>query len=285
MISKFLRRQQLSRWFNITLFQVVGGKRFKIPVFSKMGTGNYFMTELWMLGVLQRLLPGRTGVFVDIGANIGQTLIKLRSVSTDTAYVGIEPNPACIFYLRELIRQNHFQQCTLIPAGIYPESDLLELTFLNDDEVDSSAMLHGDLEPNPGTLQNQFVALLPFHMIRERLKLDSICIVKVDVEGAELEVLESLAATLDDLSPPLLIEILPLYTQDNVKGRERQEKVEALLAEHGYLLARICKTQAGQLAGIQPIDEIGIHSDLSLCDYLAYPAGMRAAILAKFAML
>lgn len=39
------------------------------------------MTEMWMVEVLKHLLLLKPGTFIDIGANIGQTLLKLRAVS------------------------------------------------------------------------------------------------------------------------------------------------------------------------------------------------------------
>jgi FkbM family methyltransferase len=280
MFSTFLRKQQLSRWFNLTLSKSINGKRFWIPVFFKMGTGNFSMTEMWMLDVLQRISLNASGVFVDIGANIGQTLIKLRSVSSEIPYVGIEPNPSCVFYLHELIRQNKFEHCRIVPTGVYLETDLLKLTFRSDDDTDSSATLLA--APDSHAVQSQFVPLLSFDLIRKRLGIDSISVIKIDVEGVELEVLQSLEPVLDSLLPLLLLEILPVYDQKNVERLERQNQVEALLASHNYSLARICKTANGQLAGLKPIRSIGIHSDLSLSDYLAYPSEIGDSILSKF---
>jgi FkbM family methyltransferase len=282
MLSKLLRKQQISRWFNITLVTTVEGKRFKIPVFAKMGTGNYFMSELWMVDILKRVLPGTPGSFVDIGANTGQTLIKLRSVSSDIPYIGIEPNPSCVFYLRELIRQNRFRNCSIIPAGVFLENDLLKLTFLGDDDTDRSASLFSDGQLDPASVQSQFVPVLSFQLIRQRLRIDSICVIKIDVEGAELEVLQSLESTLHDLRPLLLLEILPVYQDTNVGRLERQNQVTALLTAQGYSLARIHKTASGRLASLHPMNEIGIHGDLALCDYLAYPVESGGSILSKF---
>jgi hypothetical protein len=82
-----------------------------------------------------------------------------------------------------------------------------------------------------------------------------------------------------------LLEILPVYNNENVKRRERQDRTESLLVSHAYSLARICKTNTGRLAGLKPIETIGIHGDLTQCDYLAYPAEVGDTILSKFTLV
>src|SRR5919205_552723 len=73
----------------------------------------------WMVDALARLfaLAGRPGL-VDVGVNIGQTLLKLRSIARDAPYVGFEPNPFCIQFVNELIALNGFDRCVLLPVAL-----------------------------------------------------------------------------------------------------------------------------------------------------------------------
>ena len=41
--------------------------------------------------------------FIDVGVNVGQTLLKLKSISSEINYLGFEPNPNCVNYLKNLI--------------------------------------------------------------------------------------------------------------------------------------------------------------------------------------
>lgn len=68
--------------------------------------------------VLQTLLKIDSRDFIDVGVNIGQTLLNVRSIDKDRNYIGFEPNPTCINYVMELIKINDFKNTTLIPFGI-----------------------------------------------------------------------------------------------------------------------------------------------------------------------
>ena len=50
--------------------------------------------------------------------------------------------------------------------------------------------------------------------------------------------------------------------------------IEALLGRLQYRLLRIVKKANGRLSSLQSVDSIGVHSDLSLCDYVAIPQEM-----------
>ena len=86
--EKIARRIGLFKFINFIWFIKIGGTRFKIPVIQEMGLGNFTVTEPWMMDLIQDLYKKKTGAFIDIGANIGQTLLKLKSVAPDVDYVG-----------------------------------------------------------------------------------------------------------------------------------------------------------------------------------------------------
>ena len=82
-----------------------------------MGYENLNLSEPWMTNVLLGLRPLFNGHFVDVGVNIGQTLLKAHAVFGEVNYIGFEPNPTCINYVQEMIRQNGFKQTELIPIA------------------------------------------------------------------------------------------------------------------------------------------------------------------------
>jgi len=50
-----------------------------------------------MIDLLKKILLLKDGVFIDIGMNLGQTLIKLKCVDPNIRYFGFEPNPGCVY--------------------------------------------------------------------------------------------------------------------------------------------------------------------------------------------
>lgn len=230
------------------------------------------MTEL-----LERLLPLAPGTFVDVGVNVGQTLVKVRSLEPSRRYIGLEPNPVCVFYVNELIRANGFSDCTIVPAGLHTDDGLLMLDLYSTDATDSGASLV------PGFRKDQVVhARVPVPVLRfdqlAPLLPERIGLVKIDVEGAELEVMQTMHERLQRDRPFVLVEVLPVYSADNAQRLCRQKVLEQIVATLGYAIFRVFKTAAGGFAGAQRIGIIGVHGDLQACDYLLAPKEALARI-------
>ncbi len=223
-------------------------------------------TEPWMYDLLRRLLPLKHGAFIDVGANVGQTLIKLKALDPPRTYIGFEPNPACVVYLTELIRENAFADCHIVPVGLFSEDGVSILNLYTDHLADDAASLIE--KPHCEIHSRMFVPVFRFEAISNVLPMEDIGIVKIDAEVSELEVVRSMADLLAKDRPLVLLEILPVYT-DMLK--ERQRELEKVIDELGYAKFRVAKTPELNLVGLQRIDEIPVHSDLSHCDYVLSP--------------
>ena len=114
--------------FNVNI-QVYSTK-FTIPIIKGIGLNNILTTELWMVLLLKKILPiTNNGIFIDVGVNIGQTLLKLKAVNANMTYIGFEPNPSAVFYTNELIKANRFENTFLIPVGLNNKTEVLTLNI------------------------------------------------------------------------------------------------------------------------------------------------------------
>jgi len=257
---------------NLTFVRYLNGKRIKIPTIGKTGYSNLWTSELWMIDLLKNLLPLKTGAFVDIGVNLGQTLIKLKCIEPNVQYIGFEPNPMCVYYTRQLINKNRFRNCELIPVGISNKSEIMPLNLYGS-ETDSSATIVAGFRQQQ--IKYQFlVPIESFEHVYPKLNLKSVSIMKIDVEGGELEVIQSARSLLEKDRPFVLCEVLPVYSMDNSFRKSRQEEIEKIMKAVNYFICRIEKSESGHLRGIMRIETFGIHSNLSLCDYLFGPTEM-----------
>ena len=266
-----LSRFGITQRIALSLTTQVGGRPFRLPVVQGLGIGNLEITESWMVEIFERLAPPRSGVFLDVGANIGQTLLKLRSRWTDTPWVGLEPNPACVQYLGQLITANEFRACELVPVGLHTEAALMKLDFYTADGTDSSASLVANFRPNEKVFGHRLICTLPFATIEPFIARPGVAFVKIDVEGGEKEVIETLKPVLQSARPPVLMEILPVYKPENTQRWERQQAIEQVFRELNYQIYRVEKTSVDGFAGLRRLDEIGVHGNLSWADYLVVP--------------
>jgi hypothetical protein len=106
----------------------------------------------------------------------------------------------------------------------------------------------------------------------QELGVTAISVLKIDVEGAELDVLRGLANTINRFSPFILCEILPVYDEATEIGRMRRSRTDGVvsfLQGQGYRFARV--SHDGKTA---PLTDIETHGDLEKCDYIFIPESL-----------
>ncbi|MCB0397543.1 MAG: FkbM family methyltransferase [Flavobacteriales bacterium] len=208
-------------------------------------------------------------VFLDVGINLGQTLIKVKAVHQAIHYIGFEPNPQCVCYTNEVIKANAFGNTEIFPVGIGEQSTILKLNLFSDSDHDSAASVVEDFRGPERVKKSINVPIfsgsdLPINTDSE------IGIIKIDVEGAELEVLKGLKDQIDADRPFVMIEILPVYNRKNQQRLERQNEIQKLLSQWDYSIFRVIKSD-DKFIDLIEIDSFEVHSDLNLCEYILTP--------------
>jgi FkbM family methyltransferase len=264
-VLKFLSKLRLMPYLNLT-FNANG---MAIPIVGGMGYTNYYGTEKWMGQLLQKLLNYSKDCFVDVGVNLGQTLIKLRSLNKNIEYVGFEPNPVCVFYVEKLIQVNRFINCKVIPAGVSNKTEVLTLKIFAND-TDPMASIIEDFKDQAKA--EKAVVVIGNNLLNE-FSEKTISILKIDVEGAELYVLEGFIGLIKRDRPFITMEILPCCSiNGEYSGRvERQEKIQEHIKGLQYAMLRIMKTSNGELKELSLIEDIGKQTDEALSDYVFVP--------------
>jgi len=277
-LIKGLNKLKITKFLNINGTIKLNNKKFKIPVLQKTGYSNLFMSEPWMIDILKIVCPIENKKFIDVGVNIGQTLIKLKSVSSEIDYIGFEPNPNCVNYASKLIEENKFNNTLIIPVGISNKNEIGILNFFSDNDVDSAASMIENFRPGQKTFKKEYIPLFDLDSLKNKINLDSMSILKIDVEGAELEVLTSFKKEIGEKKPIILIEILPTYNIQNTDRLERQNKIQQLLFNYGYSIFRVIKKDEVLLELLE-ISEIEIHADINKSEYVMVPSSKKAMFL------
>lgn len=275
-----LKKIRLLSFLNLNGTINCNNKSFTIPILQEVGFSNLYLSEPWMTDLLKIVLPIDKKQFVDIGVNVGQTLIKLKSVNSEIEYIGFEPNPICINYVDQLIKKNHLNNIKLLPIGVSDQTEIGVLNFFYSSSTDSSASMIEDFRPEQKINRKEYISLFRIDQIKEKVNLEAISILKIDVEGAELEVLYSFRFLIAEQHPIILIEILPAYNEKNKFRIERQNKIQELIREADYSMYRVIK-QNEILMSFEEISEIGIHSDLNKCEYVMVP-NIKKVIFTKY---
>lgn len=225
-------------------------------------------SEPWLLVLLEKIHKAKNlNSIIDVGINIGQTLLKIKSINPDIKYVGFEPNPFCFSFVQQLIKTNDLSNCEIIPCGLSDKSQLLKLS-LDTDLFDSSAtLIEGFREPK--SQKFQFVSVLTFDSIVNGLQLDKIDIIKIDIEGAELEAVIGLIKTLKKHKPIIIMEVLPSYSIENKFRINRQNKLSKILLAEAYKIFKIGNNRKKIL--LNEVLDFPIHKNFNDSDYLLIP--------------
>jgi FkbM family methyltransferase len=271
------------RYLNIAVPIEVAGNRFRAPIVRGMGISNRRDAEPWMTDVLRRLLALAPGsAFLDVGVNIGQTLFKVKSLEPERSYVGFEPNPFCVGYANEVIRLNGFRHCEIVPVGLADQAAVCQ--FFAIDDQDSAGSIVEGLRPGQVIGRKQYVPVFPFESVAH-LVPSKVGIVKIDVEGAELEVLQGMDALLRAQQPWITCEVLHSHTAEQIPTqRERNQTLMRFIDERGYVPYQIVKS--GGTAGLRPIEAFseGVYGPASqaVCDYLLAPRKLAGETVRAF---
>ena len=252
------------------------GSRFEVPL---IGDRRVYGHEPWLADVIAKLLETTPGGFIDVGVNLGQTMLKVAAADPTRRYVGFEPNPACADYASELIRANGLD-FVVIPAGLGSRPGVLTLQLYSDEGTDPSASLVADFRENARG-SRQVVVLAPAQL-PEGMLPDPLAIVKIDVEGGEADVIDALEPLLLQRRPWIVVEVLPVYSAGKADRLSRQQRMEDVLARASYRIYRIHRRGDEAIERLEPLETIGIHGDLALCDYIMAPSERADRLLTLF---
>ncbi len=211
-------------------------------------------------------LPTKQGVFIDVGVNIGQTLLKLKVVDKNRHYIGFEPNQVCVDYARALVRLNSYVNCEVREYGLSNKNKVIKLEL--NEATDASASIIEKLRPD------YFKGSVPVNCIAfdESGITEPIAILKIDVEGAELEVLMGMQKAIDTFRPLIVCEVLDCYSID-VLGftQQRADSLCQLLREHEYIIFQLHQGKK-RINTFERLDSITINvwspASYELNDYL-----------------
>ena len=258
----------------------------KLPVAKGMTYNLFQLRRNWMTSLLENLtkLQGKDDFFFDIGANLGQTLINFSTVSNGK-YIGFEPDPFCIVYLRKLIELNKITNALIAPVGLSNCNQLAKL--YSSSPTDSGATLRENLRPSR-ELYSAFVPTFRLDDVVQKLGLRSVTLIKIDVEGWELEVLKGMSNIFQLNRPIIICEVI--FRDEKALPEEHQQRnleIFKILNSYNYNIFQLIK--AFDWENIQQIKEIYQFSNetwtkdnQNLCDYLFVPEEKKEQVLSLY---
>lgn len=273
LFARGLKKLKLLNLVNFTDHIEINNRKYSIPIIRGLGWDNLYSQDLWMIDVLYKLYTQESvqdGAFIDVGANVGQTLLKVKSINNTTKYYGFEPNFSCVYYLQKLVDANTLAGVSIFPIAITDETKIVRLILNYGGDTDASATIIENFRERNINTKDAFIAAFDFRSLTKSVEINKVSIIKIDVEGAEGSVLRGMKDIIRRDQPYILIEILPVYSQEREDRYQQQTKIESLVQKLDYRMFRILK-ENNRLLKFEQITTIGVHDSMDFCDYLLVP--------------
>jgi FkbM family methyltransferase len=266
-MNRFLRRLSRGRVY-------AGGRAITFNTLSPAASRLRAWKPDWKTDAINRILTERPGLFLDIGANVGQTMLDYLSCPLRRGYVGFEPNPRACAIVQTLIRDNKLSDCVAVPVGL-AETTGLRTLHSRASHVDGSASIVPGLRPAQERQTEHISCYRADDILPEVLNGSPVSLVKIDVEGAELAVLQGMPELLRT-GPWIICEVLGRDPSSSHDGyRDRISSLAERLSASGYSIFRILKN-ARSVSGISRAaefpDVVWSQDNRDDFDYLFLPA-------------
>jgi FkbM family methyltransferase len=243
-----------------------------------------FWRPTWKAALISLTLKERRGAFIDVGANLGQTLLDLLEVAPSRRYLGVEPNDACAAFLATKIVRRRLSNCTVVQIGLSSVSEQRDLLRLPGLTFDTSATMLKDLRPLRRARSQPVTCRTLDSLVGSVAALkEGVAAVKIDVEGSELEVIRGMSRTIRDFRPPIICEVLHRHARaDPSTYRRRILELESVLDAQGYVVHPVSHTRSSLTIGPALRDGFPLETwrreSRMCCDYLFLPQPVARAV-------
>jgi FkbM family methyltransferase len=250
-------------------FRITGSSRDESVPSAIQRSGGVYEPEV--MNALQRIVRPDSICF-DVGANLGTLSLVMAHLASRGKVYAFEPVPDTFAFLLENIARNRVANIEPVNAGCFSAPSELEFHYVEEFGAGSFLAPSGATDPREKRFKVQCVTLDAFVEERALPRLD---VVKIDVEGAEQDVLVGAERTFARFSPALVIEFNPT-TSKLFFGRDLHGLYQKLV-EYGYGMQFVERPRGnlrpvGSYAALMQM----IEAQGNIGDVLALKAGERS---------
>ena len=167
---------------------------------------------------------------------------------------------------------NEWTDVSIFPCGLSDQTALLLLHVSGKKATDAMGSFLPDAMPERVLDRKKYAAVFNYADIDTFIE-EPIAFLKIDVEGAELEIVRGMAVAIRRDKPIVVIELLPIATLT-----ARHEETVALLQSLDYDIFSIIRNPGRHWAGLQPVDSFVFPDNPKISEYLAIPRDKRALL-------
>ncbi len=165
-------------------------------------------------------LVKKDSVIFDVGTNVGETLLNFAKLTSPEGHVhGFEPDSINFKRCMDNVKLNNFTNILINQKGLGNVAGKFSLM------VDTPSNRGGNrIAQNVHEKSTETIEVITLDRYAEEIKIHKLDLIKIDVEGFEMNVLKGAISTLTSLKPILFIEL------DNTNLIEQKSSAKELIA-------------------------------------------------------
>ncbi len=246
-----------SLWLKFFKYRKRGKKdsallKFKMPkynfeFFCRKNKDDFKIMTFHEDDILEHFTPRENDIVIDVGAHIGPyAIIASKRVGPNGKVVAIEADPSNFDILNRNIRLNKLTNVLALNYAAYSKEDVVKLYLPGKGDYDSSYTKYNTVMVDRDIGEKKFVEVkantLDFLLQSNQIKPEDVNYIKIDVEGAEFEVLKGAK---DILSKSKRISLL-IEVHHISSGIDLYESISKFLGLYSFKIAFEQKYESGE---------------------------------------
>jgi FkbM family methyltransferase len=270
----------VSQRLTVSVPAVVEGVRFKVPLIYGIGLQNLSVAahDRPLARAVRAVFDYMPGGVMDVGCNIGHFMQLCVLADRERPYAGFDPSLACCFYLQRFIQENSLPAHSVFPVGLGAQATTAELQ--SNGPFDVCASFSREAHPCNRFRQRSLMKIERGDDVVPQLPFDRVALIKIDVEGLEVDALQGLQRTIAEQRPFVIFEVLRYAdlkpngaAADDVDAaiahrRRNASELGRFFRERGYALFKLRRNT--ELTAVDDLDP-GQETDHVEMDHLAVP--------------
>ena len=228
-------------------YEIVGANEDESVVRTLATTHGLYEPEIMLL---LGCIVGPDAVCIDIGANIGTITIAMAALCTNGTVHAVEPIQRNYAFLERNLAASKLSNVIPFNGGIFSTNCVLRFHYV---EQFAAGAFYSPIGISDSREQTVEVACLSLDTFVSNRNITRVDLIKIDVEGAEEDVLTGGANTLRRLRPNMIIEFNPLASS-KFYGRNIRA-IYDIVKDHGYVVSLIAR-KGGGLMPIVSYDQL-----------------------------
>jgi FkbM family methyltransferase len=181
-----------------------------------------------LCAILRHLRP--SGVFVDVGANVGAIALPVAASRPDAHIICIEADPQIVLLLRRNVTDNQRSNITIVHCLAGPVDDPQVPFYRAPTAKFGMGSIGPQFDASPIRLTQRTL-----DEVLDKLAIDDVGVVKLDIEGAEFGALQGLSRRLASQRPPAIVFEFADWAETRIDGQAAGSAQKFLLS-FGYRL-------------------------------------------------